>query len=863
MLKKKILLFCIFCFLIFLVFCHSSGRELPEKMILKKSNLHLYRNIQPSRYFESSGQQSAVLGTENGNAEVWIYPYKVLHDFSLHFILEEENRIIEGKNIASRIDVYPHQTVIRYVHSAFSVDEIFFTPLKQRGVIVLISVRAVKPVSVVASFVPDLKPMWPAGLGGQYSYWNDDKNYFVLSEGTGKNVALIGSPKGEQYSSGPAHALPEEVMKLKINIKDRSGQVLYPFIFSASHTGKKEAETIYNQLETNLEKLYEEKYNYYEKLTHDFLNIHTPDAGLNQAFQWAKVAVNKALVCNPQLGCGLVAGYGLSGKSERPGFAWFFGGDTFFNSWALNSYGDFKTSRQALSFLKERQRKDGKIMHELSQGAAFISWFEDYPYGFYHAETTPYYIVSMSDYLNWSGDRSFIEESWDSIKKAYEYVLSADKDGDGLMENTVAGLAALEFGAFLGQTKTDIYLASLSVQAHKILSKLALLMNNLSLSQKAQENYQAGLNSLREKFWIDEDDLMAHAINLNDEPLEEKTIWLFMPFFFTQLSEKRAKSIFEFFASSEMSTDWGVRSLSPLSEFYDPVNYNYGAVWPFLTGYTCLSEYRYRRMHAGYSHLKSMVHNTFIDALGFCPELLSGEFFTPVETAVPHQVFSSSPVVTCFVRGLLGLEADAIEKELRFSPQIPGSWDEMDIRNLRVGKDRINLSFQRKNGNKLLFFIESPPESPFKLHFSPFIGFGATVHSFKVNGKEKDFKLKNKGNGQCVSDLIIKGMTTIELKTRGSIFVDVPRTFPKLGDQTSRIKILRVRFKDNHLNIESEGLGGKHYSLDLMTNRIIKSVSGCEVKGKDKRHKKLILNFKGKEGTYFKKEVLIEFEKEV
>ena len=41
--------------------------------------------------------------------------------------------------------------------------------------------------------------------------------------------------------------------------------------------------------------------------------------------EYAKVNLDESMVCNPDLGCGVVAGYGLSGgASDRPGFGWFF-----------------------------------------------------------------------------------------------------------------------------------------------------------------------------------------------------------------------------------------------------------------------------------------------------------------------------------------------------------------------------------------------------------------------------------------------------------------------------------------------------------------------------------------------------------
>ncbi len=103
--KKTALLFLIFCFL----FNSAYGKEriFIEKSIIKSQALHLSRTVQPQRYFDSVGQKSAILGREDGRLETWIYPYKVLHNFELHFLIENENEMVEGKDVVHRIDVYP------------------------------------------------------------------------------------------------------------------------------------------------------------------------------------------------------------------------------------------------------------------------------------------------------------------------------------------------------------------------------------------------------------------------------------------------------------------------------------------------------------------------------------------------------------------------------------------------------------------------------------------------------------------------------------------------------------------------------------------------------------------------------------
>ena len=88
--------------MLFFLFSFSSVEGIEEenidKSIIKNSELHLFRAVQPHRYFDSVGQKSAILGTEDGSAEIWIYPYKVLHDLKLHFLIEETGFDIKESN---------------------------------------------------------------------------------------------------------------------------------------------------------------------------------------------------------------------------------------------------------------------------------------------------------------------------------------------------------------------------------------------------------------------------------------------------------------------------------------------------------------------------------------------------------------------------------------------------------------------------------------------------------------------------------------------------------------------------------------------------------------------------------------------
>jgi hypothetical protein len=322
-----------------------------------------------------------------------------------------------------------------------------------------------------------------------------------------------------------------------------------------------------------------------------------------------------------------------------------------------------------------------------------------------------------------------------------------------------------------------------------------------------------------------------------------------------------ANDILDVFASSEMSTDWGVRSLSPKSTYYDPLNYNYGSVWPFLTGYVCVAEYNYGRSFSGFSHLMSLAYNTFINALGDCPELFSGEFFKPLEEAVPHQIFSSSPVIACLVRGLLGLRGNALKKEVEFGPNLPGKWDGCSVRNFRIGNEILDFLLQR-SVDKLVLQIKPKAENgvSYRLLFSPSLGYGTRVKEVKVNGEARDFSLEDKsGDIRLALGLEVKAETLVEVTTEKGIFIDMPMNFPQIGQKTSGLKLIRAAFSEEQLRMIVEGLGGKDYILNLITPRSLVSLKGAQVIRQEGLEKKIKIKFEGKEGNYSRKEVVVQF----
>ena len=116
----------------------------------------------------------AWLGTETGEAEIWIHPLKVAQDFQLAFRVPQYVDPIRGADVARTVHVQArgdHDRVhAPVVHGESST---CVAPLDEGSMLVLLDVDATVPLEIVVSFRTVLQYAWPAGLGGQYASWDD------------------------------------------------------------------------------------------------------------------------------------------------------------------------------------------------------------------------------------------------------------------------------------------------------------------------------------------------------------------------------------------------------------------------------------------------------------------------------------------------------------------------------------------------------------------------------------------------------------------------------------------------------------------------------------------------------------------
>ena len=866
------------------------------KFTLRQSGLELERRTQAGTFFDVVGHKSGVFGYEHRALESWVYPMKLLDDFQLSFRIEGYPLEFRAADLAVLINARPEATTFTYSHAAFTVRQTIFAPVDEPGIIMLLDMKSTLPISVTVSFRPKLKLAWPAGLMTGNLEWDKKEHLYYITEESKRFVGMIGSPAGQDVSVMPYQEEPRDVpahFVITPSPEDLRTSFI-PIVIAGGVEGREKAKAIYDRLLHSVPALYEKNVAYYERLENETASLKTPDERLNKAFSWAKVGVDKGVATNPYLGTGLLAGFRTSGDSERPGFAWFFGRDALWTSLAINSYGDFGTTRKALEFLKKFQRTDGKIPHEISQSASLIPWFTDYEFPWNSADGTPLYVIAQGDYWRASGDRDFLRANWDSIVKAYRFSAATDTDGNQLIENSIKtkfGHGWVEGGA-LYPPHEEIYMQGLWIEASRSLAEMADAVGDSGLAGTARTNAEQTRLAMEQTYWLADRSYYAFATKRPPaEPpkadpgpnrprrqarmeelskatiIDEDTVLPAVPLWWRTASDDRAQLEIDHLGSGRMATDWGSRIISNESKLYDPLSYHYGSVWPLFTGWASTGAYRYGRPHVGYQSLMANALLTYTNALGYVTELLSGDFNAPFGRSSHHQVWSEAMVVTPIIRGLLGLEARAGGTELRFEPQLPATWDQVEVRNVAVGNMRYDLNLSRVAGRMTITAKRTASNAvvaPGKIRFTiaPAFPLDAHVRAVTVQGRSVKFETSQTGDAQRTPVSFDVGPESAQVIFSYDEGTDVyvEQEIPAPGTMNQGLRVLRSRADVAGLHLLVEGLGGRSYPLLVRGPRQMLETAGIRITNRG-ANQELVVQFDGPVDTYIRREVTIPFRK--
>jgi glycogen debranching enzyme len=824
----------------------AQGPELPRE---------LSRTVRTWEFLPVVGTRAGLFGNEAGRLEAWVYPLKIFRDFHLTFHVGD--RALPADSLARTLTVHPDSASILYVGDSFRVRETLCVPVNEAGAVILLDVETEEPLEVEAAFIGDFQWEWPAALGGTFVNWDPKQRAVVFGEEARKYAALVGSPTGADahlayqtnYSSSDQNSL-----RLGVTQKGKETKVV---ILAASVAGRADAEQTYQRLLTSYADALRASADYYRAYLDKTVSLELPDAALQQAYDWARISTLQGLVNNPYLGAGLVAGYRTSGVGQRPGFAWFFGRDSLWTSFALNAEADYSTTRTALDFISKYQREDGKVPHEISQSASLVPWFKDYPYAYVSADATPLFIIAMNDYAVQSGDVAFARDQWDHVWRAYRF-LHSTLDAQGFAQNAGVGHGWIEGGPLL-PVKNEYYQAGLAVEALRALSNLARLVGKDDVSQQLAAEFEHSKPALDQAFWSPEMKAYALALKPDNQRADEASVLTTVPMWFGLSDSNHADQTITQLAAEAHQADWGMRIISRQSKVYDGAGYHFGSVWPLFTGWASLAEYRYHRAFPAYFNLRANALLGADGALGHFTEVLSGDYYQSFATSSPHQIWSAAMVISPILRGLFGLEADAEKHQITLAPHLPADWTSFAIRNAHVGGVGVDFQY-RKTVDRVEVETERTGTGDCWVDFSPAFSLRTQVISVAMNGRRLPFKMQPNSNDQhlFVRFPVNGGPNHLVIRVKNDFGLALANQLPVLGSASRGLRVLFESWNaaKTEFTLEVSGRAGSRYEMDVWNPNQIASLEGAALT----RHGKLEIQMPpGAADSYFEQKLVIHF----
>lgn len=371
-----------------------------------------------------------------------------------------------------------------------------------------------------------------------------------------------------------------------------------------------------------------------------------------------------------------------------------------------------------------RDAEPGKILHEMRYGE--LAHFKLVPHTPYYgtADATPLYLITLHAVWRATGDKALLEHHLSTAERCLVWIDKyGDRDGDGFQEYQTRSPAGYENMGWKDSGDAVMYPDGSLVKGPKALCELqgyvysawirtAELFDALDKTDRAAE-LRAKAATLyarfNEAFW--DEDLQFYAYALDGD--KKKVLSVASNAGHCLMSgivpRERAKKVVDRLMARDMWTGWGIRTLSADHPSFNPYNYQTGSVWPHDNAIIAMGfkRYGFHAEAARVAHDISFAASHFV--LNRLPELYTApersESNFPVQylgANVPQAWAAGS--VFLLTQALLGFMPDAPRNKLYVDPSLPAWLPDLTVRDLRIGKKKIDIRFWRE-GEKTAFEV--------------------------------------------------------------------------------------------------------------------------------------------------------------
>ncbi|MBZ9722258.1 amylo-alpha-1,6-glucosidase [Mesorhizobium sp. AD1-1] len=362
-----------------------------------------------------------------------------------------------------------------------------------------------------------------------------------------------------------------------------------------------------------------------------------------------------------------------------------------------------------------RDAEPGKIMHELRTGE--LAHFNLIPHTPYYgtADATPLYLIVLHNTWRSTGDSSLLDRHIATAEKCLDWIdRYGDRDGDGFQEYETRSASGYENQSWKDAGDALVYTDGTLVKGPKALCELqgyvydawqrmAEIFDARGDGARA-EQLRVKARSLFDRFnrvfWDEASGFYAFALDGDKKPVLSVAsnpghcLWSGI------VPPERAARVVQRLMMQDMWSGWGIRTLSADHPAYNPHSYQCGSVWPHDNGLIALGFRRYG-FWAEACRLSRDVSSAAIYFMQHrMPELFAGLPRSPATFPVQYKganVPQAWAAGSCFslLQAIIGFQPDAPNGKLYIDPRLPDWMPEFTLKDVRLGKERLELHFWR------------------------------------------------------------------------------------------------------------------------------------------------------------------------
>lgn len=363
----------------------------------------------------------------------------------------------------------------------------------------------------------------------------------------------------------------------------------------------------------------------------------------------------------------------------------------------------------------ETREEPGKIAHELRVGE--MAQLREIPHhpSYFSIDATPLFLVLIGRHVAWTGCLDLFNELRGAIDQALTWLEThGDTDGDGYVDYRGVGDEGPINQGWKDSSRAIVHpdgrlaeppIALCEVQGYVYLAKMLLASayrqaGELQVAARLTDEAQELARRFNQDFWMADEGCFCLALAAGGEQVRTVASNAGHALWSGITEADKARRTAERLLRPDMSSGWGVRTLSNTARAYNPLHYHLGSVWPFDNALLVEGLIRYGLTGAAETLFKDVLQAATCFSLGRLPEFYVGFQRAPdlfparCPFAEPLQAWSAG-AVPAMVIAFLGLRRCSVQGLTLDKPQLPPGAGRisMDLRTAR--EERLRCEFAR------------------------------------------------------------------------------------------------------------------------------------------------------------------------